>query len=349
MLDGFDINLLYQVAAVAVALVATYVLGRIAASFLKATFKKVGIPETETVLVASIVKYGIYLVGILVALNYVGVDVISVWIALALGVLIIGIAARSALDNVISGYFLRTYGPFDVGDLIEIEGRTGVVKDLTLLKTVLETKEHFFFSIPNSKVMQSELYNFTRYKNECPVKLRFEVAQEADLDNVRLEILGTISSYTKLSYEKPIHIYVQRFSEKGVILKVLFFVPDLALKQVAKDFVATNILRKSKSGVIPLWISPKQSKRQDSLQTPEKARVHNSSEERTEDKEDEEDRTKPKCPNCDSHKWHGFLRCRTCGSYFVFGKCKSCDGLRLEKCPVDDGELEYMPSKLVET
>jgi hypothetical protein len=50
----------------------------------------------------------------------------------------------------------------------------------------------------------------------------------------------------------------------------------------------------------------------------------------------------PKCPKCDSKSWHGFLHCRVCGSYFVFAKCKNCDAVRLEKCPIDNGELELI-------
>jgi rRNA maturation protein Nop10 len=59
-------------------------------------------------------------------------------------------------------------------------------------------------------------------------------------------------------------------------------------------------------------------------------------------------REKPKCAKCDSHEWRGFLHCRMCGSYFLFGKCKNCDSLRIEKCPVDGGELDIILPKETE-
>lgn len=58
---------------------------------------------------------------------------------------------------------------------------------------------------------------------------------------------------------------------------------------------------------------------------------------------------KLKCTKCDSHEWQGFLHCRICGSYFIFGKCKNCDSLRIERCPIDDGELVVMLPKEAET
>ncbi len=57
----------------------------------------------------------------------------------------------------------------------------------------------------------------------------------------------------------------------------------------------------------------------------------------------------PKCPKCDSVNWGGFLRCSICGSYFIFAKCKNCDNLRIEKCPLDDGKLELIRPKEDET
>jgi hypothetical protein len=60
-------------------------------------------------------------------------------------------------------------------------------------------------------------------------------------------------------------------------------------------------------------------------------------------------REKLKCAKCDSTGWEGFLHCRICGGYFVFGKCRNCDSLRLEKCPIDGGELEIILSSKTET
>ena len=51
-----------------------------------------------------------------------------------------------------------------------------------------------------------------------------------------------------------------------------------------------------------------------------------------------------RCPMCDSAEWVGYLRCRTCRRYFVSAKCKNCGSLRLKRCPLDDGELDLVPS-----
>jgi small conductance mechanosensitive channel len=248
----FEITLLYEVLTVALILVITYVLGWVTSKILRGTFKKAGIPETEMVTVASIVKYSIYLAGILIALNYIGIPVVYFLVAIALVAAVLGLSARSALDNILSGYALRLYGPFDVGDVIEIDGRTGKVKDMTPLKTVIETSERLTYAIPNSKIMQSNLYNFTRYKSGYPVELEFEISKQIDFEDVKLEILEVISTYPRLNAEKPVNIYIQCFTDSGVLLKVLFFVREFEIVGGAKDFVSGEILNKSKAGKIPL-------------------------------------------------------------------------------------------------
>jgi small-conductance mechanosensitive channel len=152
----------------------------------------------------------------------------------------------------LAGYALRLYGSFEVGDVIEIEGKMGRVKDLTPLKTVIETAHHSTYSIPNSKVMQSNLYNFTKYKSGYPVELEFEIPKQADYQKIKLEILEIVAAYPMLNVEKPVNLHIKHFTDRGILLRTFFFVSDFRIVQGAKNFVAGEILERSKSGKIPL-------------------------------------------------------------------------------------------------
>ncbi|MFW6110901.1 MAG: mechanosensitive ion channel family protein [Thermoproteota archaeon] len=343
----FEVAILYQALTVVLILLVTYLIGRILSRFFRETFKKAGIPETQTMILASIIKYSTYLIGTSIALGYIDIPIVSLWIALVLGVAIVGFTAHSALDNLFSGYFIRTYAPFSIGDVIEMEGQMVKVKDVAPLNTIVETSNHLAYSIPNSKVMELEFFNYTQFRKECPVELNFEIVKTADLEDVKLELLEIISSHPKVSPDQPVQIYVQRFTDRGVIMKVLFFVPDFHIKSGAKDYLAEGILKKFQTGTIPLLTSndldtrkipgtPLTSKHFQTQSSPEN--------QGTEYREVEVKRKGAGCPKCDSHDWYGFLRCKVCGSYFLFGKCKNCDYLRLEECPIDGGRVEFINS-----
>ncbi|HUW49036.1 MAG TPA: mechanosensitive ion channel domain-containing protein [Patescibacteria group bacterium] len=248
----FEIGLLYQALTVVLVLVVTYVFGWVVSNILRRTFKRAGFAETEMVTVGSIVKYSIYFAGVLIALNYLGIPVAYFLIALALVAAVLGFSARSALDNILSGYSLRLYGPFTVGDVIEVDGRTGRVKDMTPLKTMIETADRLTYSVPNSRIMQLDVYNFSRYKSDYPVELEFEVSRAGDLEAIKLELLEIVSSYPRLSLNKPVRIHIERFGGAGLMLKVVFFVPSFEIVRGARDFVAGEILEKSAAGKISL-------------------------------------------------------------------------------------------------
>lgn len=252
MIIQLEYGLLYQALTVALILVVTYVFGWAVSNILRRAFKKAGLAETEMATVGSVVKYSIYFAGILIALNYLGIPVAYFLIALALVAAVLGISARSALDNILSGYSLRLYGPFTVGDVIEIEGRTGRVRDMTPLKTVVETADHLTYSISNSKIMQLDVSNFSKCKSDFPVEVEFEVSRTGDLDSIKLELLEIVGSYPKLSLDKPVKIHIERFSQTGLALKLVFYVPSFEIMKGAQDFVASEVLRKIAAGKIPL-------------------------------------------------------------------------------------------------
>ncbi|MFB0551440.1 MAG: hypothetical protein ACETVV_02605 [Nitrososphaeria archaeon] len=51
------------------------------------------------------------------------------------------------------------------------------------------------------------------------------------------------------------------------------------------------------------------------------------------------------CEGCGASDWEGYLRCRSCLSFYVWGKCRMCGRVRMESCPRDGGELEYIEAR----
>jgi len=57
------------------------------------------------------------------------------------GGLVVGFATQTILSHVVAGVFLLLSRPFKHGDNVTISGKTGVVKEITLMHLVLETEE----------------------------------------------------------------------------------------------------------------------------------------------------------------------------------------------------------------
>lgn len=65
-----------------------------------------------------------------------------------------GLAARASLANILAGLIISFAQPFRIGDKITVEEDSGIVKEVTLLYTILEGKEGKII-IPNSVLSES--------------------------------------------------------------------------------------------------------------------------------------------------------------------------------------------------
>ncbi|MFX1393484.1 MAG: mechanosensitive ion channel domain-containing protein [Promethearchaeota archaeon] len=71
-------------------------------------------------------------------------------------------AFSGVFKNLISGIVLMFVGPFDVGDIVKIKNNKGIVRYITLSKTILETFDGKFIEISNTEVFSSSVINYTQ-------------------------------------------------------------------------------------------------------------------------------------------------------------------------------------------
>lgn len=83
----------------------------------------------------------------------------------------VGFAAQTSVANVISGLFLTLERPFDLNDVIEIDGIEGYVQALDLFAVTVRTPDNKSVRIPNEKVLKNNIINISKHKMR-----RFDVA-----------------------------------------------------------------------------------------------------------------------------------------------------------------------------
>jgi len=79
----------------------------------------------------------------------------------AIAAAVIGFAARTTLANAIAGILIAVAQPVRLGDLVTIEGETGVVEDVRLTYTFLRTADNVRIIIPNERLASSVMRNAT--------------------------------------------------------------------------------------------------------------------------------------------------------------------------------------------
>ena len=98
---------------------------------------------------AGIVKNIMLILGLITALGTLGVNISAIVAGLGLTGFAFGFAFKDMLSNFISGILIFIYEPFKLGDIIEVEGKTGKVVDINLRYVTMESEEQKVL-IPNS-------------------------------------------------------------------------------------------------------------------------------------------------------------------------------------------------------
>lgn len=111
----------------------------------------------------SVVKWAVIAAVIVMCLSSFNVQVASfVAIMGSIGVAI-GLALQGSLSHIASGVMLLIFRPFKVGDVVTAGGQTGLVDEISLFSTHLNTPDNRRIIIPNGAIVGNVIVNSTFY------------------------------------------------------------------------------------------------------------------------------------------------------------------------------------------
>ena len=146
---------------------------------------------------ANFVKIVLYIVLVLSIISVLGVPMASVVAVLASCGLAVGMAMQGALGNLAGGIMLMIFRPFKVGDYIVAAGDEGVVQELSLFYTVVNSLDNKRITIPNGALMNSNVQNFSA-EDLRRVDLTFNLTGGRDISEVQQIIIDTMSKNDKV-------------------------------------------------------------------------------------------------------------------------------------------------------
>lgn len=161
------------------------------------------------------VIYTGFITLLFIIISELEIDLAPVFGAAGVIGIVVGIASQTSIGNIVSGFFLVSEKSFEIGDIIRIGDKTGVVYGIDLLSIKLKTFDNLLLRIPNQTVISTELTNITRF----PIRrmdLNLSVAYKEDLSRVK-ELLETIVRSNPLCLEEPAPLIIFReFGNSGI-------------------------------------------------------------------------------------------------------------------------------------
>lgn len=150
-------------------------------------------------------------------------------------------AAQKILNNTLSGLDITASKPFEIGQKIKVlQGSSivaeGIVKDITLRHTIVDTFDGQSCIIPNGVLSDSVIIN-TNYTEQVGNFLEVEVGYADDIDLAIQVLVDTIEAEPRVvSHSTPL---VSKFLAEGVQLKTTIWT-----KTLSDNFAACGTIRK---------------------------------------------------------------------------------------------------------
>jgi len=173
-----------QIIGALVFAIVAYIISGWVGRMMKRALLRAKIEATLADFLSSLSRWGLFVLAMIACLGVFGVETASFAAVLAGAGLAIGLAVQGTLSNLAAGVMLMVFRPFKLGQLVQISGHTGIVAEITLFTTNLDTLDNRRIIIPNSAVFGATIENLTHHPIRR-VDISVGVEYPADVDRTR--------------------------------------------------------------------------------------------------------------------------------------------------------------------
>jgi len=192
------IRLLQRVGVFAAVLIAAYLAGAVISWIFGAGFHFAG--SGSKLLRRFVVRWSrrvVFFIGAMIGLAALGVNVTPLVAALGAAGFVIGFALQNTLSNFASGLLLMTQRPFDVGDVVETAGVMGVIQQVTLFNTQIDTFDNKKMVLPNNSIWEGTITNATA-SEERRLDMEFDVAEGVVTDQAERTLSEVVAGHAQV-------------------------------------------------------------------------------------------------------------------------------------------------------
>jgi small-conductance mechanosensitive channel len=141
--------------------------------------------------------------------------------AIAIG---FGFGAQNIINNFISGWILIGEKPIRIGDFLEIENTKGIVEEINTRSTRIRRVDGVHLLVPNSKLLENTVINWTLRDRMVRGKVRIGVAYGSPCQQVSDLLLQATVEQKEVLQEPKASVFFQDFGDNALIFEVYFWI-----------------------------------------------------------------------------------------------------------------------------
>lgn len=199
----------------------------------------VGIKHT----IMTLTGYAGWILIVLMTLSVVGINLKN--LAIVFGALSVGIGfgLQNVVNNFVSGLIILFERPIKEGDWVVINGHEGIVKNIRIRATELETFTSASVLIPNAEILSGNVINWTHSDMTGRIDIPVRVSYHSDLNKVK-DILLKIAQKNKRVLKNPApYVWLLNFGDNAVELELRAMTAEVMSKGTIRSELMFQIFK----------------------------------------------------------------------------------------------------------
>jgi len=201
-------------AAILIFIIGLWIIKKIMGSARKA-MEKSKYDESLQKFLLNLLSWALKIVLVLVVISQLGVDVTTFAAVIAAAGLAVGLALQGSLSNFAGGVLIMIFKPYRIGDLIEAQGELGVVKEIEIFTTKLNTPQNRLAIIPNGAMANGNIINYTE-EGLLRVDITIGVGYSEDIKKTKEVLLEVLTSNPLVLKDPEPSVNVSELADSSV-------------------------------------------------------------------------------------------------------------------------------------
>jgi small-conductance mechanosensitive channel len=236
-LPGGDRLTVGKIVVVFVLLIGGYLVSRFLGYVLAQRLARTLSPDVAY-MIKRVTFFTLLVLVILTALNVLGVPLTA--FAFATGAIAIGVGfgAQNIINNFISGWILMAERPIRIDDFVEVDGTMGVVELIGTRSTRIRRTDGVHMLVPNSRLLEQTVVNWTLIDNEIRTVVRVGVAYGSPVETVAQLLLGAIADQEEVKKKPAPSVVFEDFGDNSLVFDTYFWCDvggEKMLREVRSD------------------------------------------------------------------------------------------------------------------
>jgi small conductance mechanosensitive channel len=224
---SFVIAVLTNIAGAAVVVALGFFIAAAARRFTRKMLERPDIAHALGPSIVRLLSGAVYYLLLLLAaaggLIALGVPAAAVLAVLAVVVVVLAVALQQSAANFAATVIFLMFQPLRRGELVMTMGYMGTVQEILLFDTVLRLPDQRLVSLPNSKIHDNGIVNYSRH-GQVRADFTLTVRYAEDVSQARALIAEIGAADERVLTEPALQVVVDELGESGVRLLVLPYV-----------------------------------------------------------------------------------------------------------------------------